>query len=233
MAALNHRADGRADLGGEARPVGLGDLVAERGAQPRGVLGGRDAVGVAEVAVGCPGGVADPQPAGIGAHLVAGTGGRAAAPSTGRPASGPDVASSSAALSRTERVSACSAAPPRGDVAVLGPERVAGPGRLEGEQAARRGRVAQRAAQVVAVRERHHARRHRGRRSAAGPAGGTAAVSHGLRVGPNSTGSQAGAMPELGRVGLAQDDQARPAQPHHELGVEGGHVAGQERASPR
>ena len=33
-------------------------------------LGGRDAVGMAEVALGRPRGVADAQPAGIGAHLV-------------------------------------------------------------------------------------------------------------------------------------------------------------------
>jgi hypothetical protein len=35
-------------------------------------------------------------------------------------------------------------------------------------------------------------------------------------------------QPEFGRVRLAQDDQPCSAQPHHEFGVDGGHVAGQE-----
>ena len=64
-----HRADGRADLGRKTRPVSLGDLVAERGTQPGGVLGGRDAVGMTEVVLGRPHSEADPQPPGIGAHL--------------------------------------------------------------------------------------------------------------------------------------------------------------------
>ena len=223
---VDHRADGRADLGRKARPVRLGDLVAERGAQPGGVLGGRDAVRVAVVAVGRSGGVADPQPAGIGAHLVEERPGRRRRPvRVAQVGPGRGVEQRGAVPDRTgERVLGRAAAR---DVAVLGPERVAGPGRLEREQAARRRRVAQRAAQVVAVRERHHARRHRRGRAAAGPAGGA------LRV-PRVAGRAEqhrlarGRHPEFGRAGLAQDDQARPAQPEHELGVEGGHVAGQE-----
>ena len=57
------------DLGGQPGQVGLDDLVAERGAQPHGVVERGDAVGMAEVAVGRAGGVADPQPAGVGADL--------------------------------------------------------------------------------------------------------------------------------------------------------------------
>ena len=37
--------------------------------------------------------------------------------------------------------------------------------------------------------------------------------SHGLRVGPNSTGSQAGAMPNSGVFVLPEDHQPGPAQP--------------------
>ena len=149
----------------------------------------------------------------------------AAAPSRDRRAPGPHVASSSAALSRTDRVSACSTAPAADDVAVLGPERVARPGRLEAEQPARRRRVAQRAAEVVAVRHRHHARtrpRPPTRRSTRWWSG---CGSHGLRVGPNSTGSHAGAIPNSGVLVLPRTTRPGPAQAHDELLVEGGHVA--------
>ena len=77
------------------------------------------------------------------------------------------------------------------------------------------------------MRERHHARRHRRRGSAAGSAGGPSRVPR--VAGRAEQHRLAGRRhPELRRIGLAQDDQARPAQPEHELGVEGGHVAGQE-----
>src|SRR6478736_8618334 len=115
----------------------------------------------------------------------------------GSPRSGPDVASSSAALSRTERVSACSTAPPAATSPYSGPNGL-------------RARVGLRA-------NRPHAEagyRSEPPRSLPCANGtmldATAAAeppldplvdscgSHGLRTGPNSTGSQAGAIPNSG-----------------------------------
>src|SRR6516225_10656493 len=112
----------------------------------------------------------------------------------GSPTSGPDVASSSAALSRTERVSACSAAPPAPTSPYSGPSGL-------------RARVGLRA-------NKPHAEagyRNEPPRSLPCANGtipdATAAAEppldplvescgfHGLRAGPKSAGSQAGAIP--------------------------------------
>src|ERR1700748_2228185 len=112
----------------------------------------------------------------------------------GSPRSGPDVASSSAALSRTERVSACSTAPPAATSPYSGPNGL-------------RARVGLRANRPHAdARERSEAPTSLPCADAPMPDATAAAdppldplverpVSHGFRVGPNSAGSQAGAIP--------------------------------------
>src|ERR1700748_6042 len=104
----------------------------------------------------------------------------------GSPRSGPDVASSSAALSRTERVSACSTAPPAATSPYSGPSGLRARGGLRANSPHAGG----------------GARPGWWRRATATPPAPPPAaeppldplverpVSHGLRVGPNSTGSQ-------------------------------------------
>ena len=85
--------------------------MAQRLAQRGRVLDRRDAVGMARRAVRGAGRPGDPQQAGVGADLVGEPAGGGGA-QYGSPGAGPAVASRSAALSRTERVSACSTAFP-------------------------------------------------------------------------------------------------------------------------
>ncbi len=145
----------------------------------------------------------------------------------GSPCIGPEVASSSAALSRTVRVSACSTAHPLDRVAVLGSERIASAGRLEAEQSARRRRIADRSAQVVAVRARHHPGRHGRRRSAARPARRARHVPRVARR-PEQQGFDGRHHAELRCVGLADDDEPRSLESYHELRGETRDVVAQE-----
>ena len=95
--------------------------------------------------------------------------------------------------------------------------------RLEPEQAARGRRDADRAATVVPVRDRHHARRHRGRRATARAAGRSSEV---VRVAGRPVEQRFGraVLAQLGRVGHAQDDHARGARPRHREAVGARHV---------
>src|SRR5689334_6773258 len=115
----------------------------------------------------------------------------------GSPGAGPDVASRSAALSRTDRVSACSTAPPAATSPYSGPSGL-------------RARVG------LSANSPHADAGYRREPPRSLPwANGTIpdataaadppldplverCVSHGLRAGPNSTGSHAGARPNSG-----------------------------------
>ena len=182
--------------------------------------------GIAEVAVGRLHGVADPQPSGIGAHLGQKRAGRRRRPvRVAQVGPGRGVEQRGAVPDRTgERVLRCSAG---GDVAVLGPERVAGPGRLEGNRPHAEAGYRNEPPRSLPCANGTMPDRHRGRGPAAGPAGGPPRVPW-VAGRAEQYRLAARRHPEFGRVGLAQDDQARPAQPYHELGVEGGHVVGQE-----
>jgi hypothetical protein len=95
-------------------------------------------------------------------------------------------------------------------VALVGPARDAPAAGLQAHEAAARGRDADRAAAVAAVRERHHAGRHRGR----GAAGGAPRRALGVpRIAGRPEAPRLGDRqdPELGQVGLADDDEARLA----------------------
>src|ERR1700745_638612 len=117
----------------------------------------------------------------------------------GSPTAAPDVTSSSAALSRTERVSACSAAPPAATSPYSGPSGL-------------RARVGLRANRPHRdAGERNEPPRSLPCATGTMPDATAAAeppldplverpVFHGLRVGPNSTGSPGGALPEPGGV---------------------------------
>ena len=121
----------------------------------------------------------------------------------GSPGTAPAMASSAAALSRTERRHHVARDEPGPRLAVVGAERHATPRRLEPEQPARAGGDADGAAAVARVRERHHARRHRGRAAAARAAGRAGDVPRVVRgaVRVRFGGRE---EPELRRVGLAR-----------------------------
>ena len=92
-------------------------------------------------------------------------------------------------------------------VAVGGGGRVARPRRLQPDEAAARSRDPDGATPVVGVRGRDHARRHRGRRTARGPAGRVTGVPRVARR-PEAVRLRGRQNAELGRVGLAADDEA-------------------------
>src|SRR5207247_1398254 len=91
------------------------------------------------------------------------------------------------------------------EVAVFGPEWVAAPGGLEREEAAARGRDAQGAAAVVAVRHWHHARRD-GRGGATARATGRSVAIPGIVRWPEETGLGRRGVAEFGCVRLTEDD---------------------------
>jgi len=64
------RPDRRPDLGGQPGQVGFDHLVADRGAQRHRVIERGHAIRMRRGTFGSAGGVADPQPAGVGADLV-------------------------------------------------------------------------------------------------------------------------------------------------------------------
>src|SRR5262245_66025137 len=127
----------------------------------------------------------------------------------GSPSAGPDVASSSAALSRTDRVSACSAAAPPATSPYSGPSGL-------------RARVGLRANSPHAdAGYRSEPPRSLPCANGTIPDATAAAdppldplverrVSHGLRAGPNSAGSHAGAIPHSGVLVLPR--MTRPAR---------------------
>ncbi len=98
---------------------------------------------------------------------------------------------------------------------------------LQAEQAAARGGDADGAAAVGGMGRRHHARGHGRRRAAAGAAGREREV-------PGVAGDAVeqrfggGREAELGRVGLARDDQAGAAHARHDLAVGRRHLVGVE-----
>ena len=220
----------------EARPVRLDDLVAERGAQPAWVLGGRDVVpGCPRSPGGSRHGPADLKlPLAIAVICRAATGGLGGGAQYGSPRSPNDVASRGAR--RCPGPNGSARARPRRRAVMSpysGPRRVSCPSRLEGEEAAARtpGSAASRPGRCRArtapcpkppppseppldpLVER--------RVSLMGCGSGRTAPAR--RPEPSLTPG----------IRLAQDDQARPAQPEHELGIEGGHVAGQEAGTLR
>ena len=107
------------------------------------------------------------------------------------------------------------------------PERVAGSGRFQAEQATRRCRVADRAAEVVAVCHRYHPGGDRRGRAATGSASRPGRVP-GIAGRTVQDRLTRWCHPELRGAGLAHDDQSRTPQPEDELGVEVRDVAAQE-----
>ena len=93
---------------------------------------------------------------------------------------------------------------------------------LQPEEPAVRRRVADRAGPVGGVGERDHPGRDGARAAPAGPAGRALGVP---RVPGDAEGLRLGVAVdrELGQVGLADHDRARPAQPRNQLGVALGH----------
>ena len=135
---------------------------------------------------------------------------RSAAPSTGHRSPGPTSRRGAprcrgpSASARARRRMPFTASP------YSGPSGLRARARLETEEPATRRGVPDRAAEVVGVRHRDHARRDRGRRAAARAARASAPVFHGLRVGPNSAGSHTGRMPNSGVLVLPRI--TRPAR---------------------
>ena len=193
--------------GREAGPVAVDDVVSERLAQPGGVFDGGDAVGVPEVAVGGAGGVGDAEPAGVGADLFDERSRRRRRPVrvTDGGSAGCVEECGAVADGAAEGVFDVAAG---GDVAVLGSKGVAGAGWFErvvagtprpGSAASRRGRCRARTAPC------------RTRTAAAEPPLDPLVDSsgfQGLRVGPNRTGSQAGARPNSGALVLPRITRA-------------------------
>ena len=146
--------------------------------------------------------------------------------------SGPAMASSSAALSRTLRVMTPGDREPVPDLRQVRTDRRPPARRLEAEQPAARGGDPDRAAAVVAVRRRHDARRDRRRRTAAGPARRALRIPRvvgrpvGLRLGDRQ-------QPELGRAGLSDGDEASGAEPGDDRRVVVRLVRGQIAAAAR
>ena len=142
------------------------------------------------------------------ARSAAGRGSRAAVDANGSggggahdasPGSGPARTSSSSAVSRDGAREHAVAA--RGSCSpTSGAERDAPARRLEADQAAAGGRDAHRAAAVVAVGERDHARRRPPPPTPPDEPPGVRSRSHGLRVGPKRRGSVTGRMPHSGSV---------------------------------
>jgi len=115
-------------------------------------------------------------------------------------------------------------------LAVLGTERVTGPGGLEAEQPAAGGGEADRAAEAVGVGHGDQAGGDRRGRPAAGAAGGPGEVP-GVAGRPEQRGLAGGEQAELGRVGLSEQDQPGAPQPHDQfLVVAGDQVAEEGRA---
>ena len=98
----------------------------------------------------------------------------------------------------------------------------------QAHDAAERRGVAQRAAHVGAVRERHHARRQRAGRSSARAAGGPVGV---VRVAGGAEDGVEGVRPgrELRHVGLAEEHHAGRADPLDDQVVVVGHVVREHR----
>ena len=119
---------------------------------------------------------------------------------------------------------------PAHHVAVPGRQGVAPPGGFESHQAAARGGDADRPAAVVGMGGGDHARRDRRRRPAGGPAGGVLGVPGiARRAEAPRLGGREDA--ELGRVGLAADDEAGVDVALRQLlGHRGGVVAREVRA---
>ena len=103
-------------------------------------------------------------------------------------------------------------------VADVGADRHASPSGLEADQAAARGRDPDRAAAVVAMRDRHHPGRHGGRGAAAGAAGRALEVPWvaGGSEPPRLRGRQ---QARLGQRRLADDHEARLAHPSDQVRV--------------
>ena len=141
----------------------------------------------------------------------------------GSPGRKPEMASSTAALSRTERLTTCRTTSPAHASPSSGPSDTRPASRLEAEQTARAGRDADRAAAVARVRERHHARRDRRRAAAARSAGGPVEVP-GVAGGPVGVRFGRRQQAELRRVGLAHDHAPGGAQICEQVGVVGGGV---------
>ena len=192
------------------------DRVVERGHTVR----------VGRESLGRDGGVADAQPPGIAADLV---GERASRPgqtigiTEGGPGGG--VQEDGAIADRPGE--GVLAGPAVDRVAVLRPERVAGSGRFQPEQAAPRRRIADRTPEIVAVRHRHHPRRHCRGRATTGSTGRPGRIP---RVAGRAMqdGLTRRRHPELRGIGLAHNDQSRTPQPEDELRVEVRDVAAQE-----
>ena len=123
------------------------------------------------------------------------------------PTPGPRTASSSAAVSRTVRLTQCSTPSPlssRTGPRVIRPWR-----RLQADEPAARRRDPDRAAAVAGVGDRHHAGRDRGGRAAARPARRAGRVPRVARRAPRDRLGRRHAA-ELRAVRATGDDEARP-----------------------
>ena len=155
------------------------------------------------------------------------TGARAAAPTRDRRARSPARTSSKCAASSTDR--AIGPAVERPSSEGNGARRDAAARRLQAEEAAARSGDPDRAAAVGAVRERDEAGREGGRRTSARPAGREVRVP---RVAGRAVelGLRERDGPELRRVRLAEDHEARVAEPSHDGRVEVRDVVGERAA---
>ena len=223
---VEHRPDGRALLVAEAGQVGFHQFVSERGAQRDRVVERGDAVGMAVRAVGRARGERDAQPPGVGAHLVGEGPRRRGRPvRVARRGTGGGVEQPGRVAHRTS--DGVLDGPAADDVAVLRSDRVASAGGFEPEQSAGRRRIADRSAEVVGVGHRHHARCDGGGRSAARAARRAIEAPRVARRAERERLARRGHA-ELGRVRLAEHDEAGPLEAQRELGVVVRHVVAQE-----
>ena len=117
-------------------------------------------------------------------------------------------------------------------IAVVWTERHPRPRRLQAEYAAAGRRNADRATGVVAVRYRHHPRRHGGSRPATGAARRPSRIP-GIVRRPKAFRFGDGPQRQLRRVRLAHREQPGPLEPPHQLAILGGYVVTQKRARLR
>ena len=209
--------------------MGFDQIVAQRCAERDRVVECGHAVWVGGAPFGRDGGVADAEPPGVAADLAgerAVRRGRAVGVTEGGPGGG--VQEDGAVADRPGQ--GVLAGPAVDRVAVLRSERVAGSGRFQPEQATRRCRVADRAAEVVAVGHRYHPGGDRRGRAAAGSAGRPGRVP-GIAGRAVQDRLTRWCHPELRGVRLAHDDQSRTPQPEDKLGVDVRDVAAQEAGS--
>ena len=125
----------------------------------------------------------------------------------GSPRSGPAVASRSAAVSRTEIVTACVHDQAVHDVAGVGAKRISSTGWLEAHKAAARRGNSYRAAAVARVSHWYDPGRYRRSPHRRSTLPGVRFTSHGFRAGPNASGSVVAVRPNSGVLVLPHADQ--------------------------